>query len=126
MSIIVRDRRATRWGTLAARKIRDEDKSENVREDSTSQTIWATVLWNISASLAFGTPFSYLKRITIVVRSLVSDYLLCVMITNMARQDRLDAIDSLRWRTLIKDLCKEWTDSNLLVSYLFFDPLYCC
>jgi hypothetical protein len=66
---IVCDRKATKWGTLDARKIRDEDRCEKVAENLASQTIWAVAVWKSLAFLAFGTPFGYLERIIYVVCS---------------------------------------------------------
>ncbi|KAG8788498.1 hypothetical protein FRC12_014499 [Ceratobasidium sp. 428] len=58
-------------------------------------------VWHIAGILGFGSPFGYLKRINNVDRTVIQD-----------------GINTIRWRSFLKELCKEWKDSNLLATVL--------
>ncbi|KAG9080575.1 hypothetical protein FRC06_006404 [Ceratobasidium sp. 370] len=82
---------------MRARTIADTPTTDDaVRQKSPIE--W--LIWHIAGILAFGAPFGYLKRINNVDRTIIRD-----------------GINTIRWRAFLKELCKEWTDSNLLFIY---------
>ncbi|QRV78704.1 hypothetical protein RhiJN_06719 [Ceratobasidium sp. AG-Ba] len=99
MRAIVYDRRYSHYGRRRAAEIRRRAQSEDLAIDLPYKFAIERVLWYVAGVLAFGSPFGYLKRIHNVDRTVIGD-----------------GINTIRWRAFLKELCKEWTDSNLLVS----------
>ncbi|QRV93487.1 hypothetical protein RhiJN_21505 [Ceratobasidium sp. AG-Ba] len=101
MRAIVYDRRHSHYGRRRAAEIRRRAQSDDLAIDLPYNSMIERVLWYIAGVLAFGSPFGYLKRIHNVDRTVIGD-----------------GINTIRWRALLKELCKEWTDSNLLATVL--------
>ncbi|QRV80013.1 hypothetical protein RhiJN_08028 [Ceratobasidium sp. AG-Ba] len=92
------NRLASHYGQNDAREIRRKEKAEDVESNMPYGSLWNKLSWYLITSLLFGIPQRYLRRIN-----------------NVDRTQSGNGVNTLRWRSFLKSLCKEWTDSNLLV-----------
>ncbi|KAG9119853.1 hypothetical protein FRC07_004916 [Ceratobasidium sp. 392] len=101
MCAIVYNRLYSYYGRSRAAKFREIARSEDLPESRAIFSPFEWFVWNTAGMLGFGSPFGFLKRIN-----------------NVDRTTMEGGVSAVRWRLLLKDLCKEWESSNLLATVL--------
>ncbi|KAG8708454.1 hypothetical protein FRC09_001252 [Ceratobasidium sp. 395] len=101
MRTIIYDRRHSHYGRRRAAEIRRRAQSNDLLIHLPFNSLVEWTVWHIAGILGFGSPFGYLKRINNVDRTVIQD-----------------GINTIRWRSFLEGLCKEWKDSNLLATVL--------
>ncbi|KAF8597191.1 hypothetical protein BDV93DRAFT_499869 [Ceratobasidium sp. AG-I] len=101
MRAISENRLASHYGQNDAREVRRRERSEDLSVTLPFSSWLHRIVWYFIALASLGTPFGYLKRINTVDRTTIGD-----------------GVNTLRWRTFLKSLCKDWQDSNLLATVL--------
>ncbi|QRV94544.1 hypothetical protein RhiJN_22562 [Ceratobasidium sp. AG-Ba] len=98
---ICNNRLASHYGQNDAREVRRKEKAEDIESALPYGSLWNKFSWYLITSLLFGIPQRYLRRIN-----------------NVDRTQSGNGVNTLRWRSFLKSICKEWTDSNLLATVL--------